>query len=153
MNRPQARTILSIVRLALSALTAIAFALASCGAQAQPTGTPTGATPQSAQPQAGAPPQSAAQHPPVAPGDDLAQMRTDLNRMESLLGNMSSEIEFLHDQNLQILLRTNAQMWTTLIRDLRRQVDREEQQRGHMEQPEGNSGVPGPPNQGGRAGL
>ncbi len=49
--------------------------------------------------------------------------------MESLLGNMSSEIEFLHDQNLQILLRTNAQMWTILIRDLRRQVDREERAR------------------------
>ena len=54
------------------------------------------------------------------PSDDVAQMRTDLDRMESLLGNMSSEIEFLRDQNLQILLRTNAQMWTMLIRDLRR---------------------------------
>jgi len=154
MNRPQAQAVLSIVRLALSALIAIAFALASCGAQAQSTGTPTGATPQSAQPRADEPPQSAAQHSPAAPGDDLAQMRTDLSRMESLLGNMSSEIEFLHDQNLQILLRTNAQMWTTLIRDLRRQVDREQQQRGRMGQPEGDSGVPGPPsNQGGRAGL
>jgi hypothetical protein len=49
--------------------------------------------------------------------------------MESLLGNMSSEVEFLRDQNLQILLRTNVQMWTILIRDLRRQMDREEQQR------------------------
>jgi len=56
-------------------------------------------------------------------------MRTDLDRMESLLGNMSSEIEFLRDQNLQILLRSNAQMWTTLIRDLRRQVDREQRDR------------------------
>ena len=59
-------------------------------------------------------------------GDEFAQMRNDLNQMESLLGNMSSEIEFLHDQNLQILLRTNARMWTILIRDLRRQIDREE---------------------------
>lgn len=60
-------------------------------------------------------------------GDDLSQIRDDLNKMESLNLNMSSEIEFLHDQNLQILLRTNSQMWTVLIRDLRRQVARQEQ--------------------------
>jgi hypothetical protein len=74
----------------------------------------------------------------------LAQMRTDLDRMDSLLGNMSSEIEFLRDQNLQILLRTNAQMWTILIRDLRKQVDREEQQRNRGQQPEGGSPAPKP---------
>ena len=62
-------------------------------------------------------------------GDDLAQMRTDLNNMESLLNNMSSEITFLRDQNLQILLRSNARMWTILIRDLRLQIDREERRR------------------------
>ncbi len=61
--------------------------------------------------------------------DDLAQMRDDLNKLESLNLNMSSEIEFLRDQNLQILLRSNVQMWTILIRDLRRQLDREEQHR------------------------
>ncbi len=81
--------------------------------------------------QAGALSQPAAQTAPAAPDGDLAQMRTDLDRMESLLGNMSSEIEFLRDQNLQILLRTNAQMWIILIRDLRRQVDREERRRDH----------------------
>jgi hypothetical protein len=54
-------------------------------------------------------------------------MRTDLNHMESLLNNMSSEITFLRDQNLQILLNSNARMWTILIRDLRLQIDREEQ--------------------------
>jgi len=58
-------------------------------------------------------------------------MRIDLDRMEGLLGNMSTEIEFLRDQNLQILLRTNAQMWRMLISDLRRQVDREERQPSH----------------------
>ena len=62
--------------------------------------------------------------PPLPRGsDELTQMRDDLNRMESLNMNMSSEIEFLHDQNLQILLRTNAQMWSILIRDLRRQIE------------------------------
>jgi hypothetical protein len=61
--------------------------------------------------------------------DDLAQMRTDLNHMESLLNNMSSEITFLRDQNLQILLNSNARMWTILIRDLRLQIDREQQRR------------------------
>jgi hypothetical protein len=64
---------------------------------------------------------------PSQPRDDLLQMRDDLNRMESLNMNMSSEIEFLHDQNLQILLRTNSQMWTVLIRDMRRQLEQEEQ--------------------------
>jgi len=42
---------------------------------------------------------------------------------------MSSEIEFLRDQNLQILLRTNSQMWTILIRDLRLRIERDEQRR------------------------
>ena len=66
--------------------------------------------------------------PARAPASDqLARMRDDLNRLESLNLNMSSEIEFLRDQNLQILLRTNVQMWTILIRDLREQVAREEQ--------------------------
>lgn len=66
---------------------------------------------------------------PTQPSDDLAQIRDDLNRMESLNMNMSSEIEFLHDQNLQILLRTNSQMWTVLLRDMRRQLERDEQRR------------------------
>ena len=78
-----------------------------------------------------APAASASGAPQAAPGasDELTQMRDDLNRLESLNLNMSSEIEFLRDQNLQILLRTNSQMWTVLIRDLRRQIDREEQRR------------------------
>jgi TolA-binding protein len=73
--------------------------------------------------------QSTARPAPGEAGDDLAQMRTDLNHMESLLNNMSSEITFLRDQNLQILLNSNARMWTILIRDLRLQIDREEQRR------------------------
>jgi hypothetical protein len=65
-----------------------------------------------------------------APGnDELARMRDDLNKLESLNLNMSSEIEFLRDQNLQILLRTNVQMWTIVIRDLREQIAREEQRK------------------------
>ena len=66
--------------------------------------------------------------PPPAVGR-IQQMRTDLNQMESLMNNMSSEITFLRDQNLQILLNTNVQMWTILIRDLRQQLDDEEQKR------------------------
>ncbi len=56
-------------------------------------------------------------------------MRDDLNKLESLNMNMTSEILFLRDQNLQILLRTNSQMWTILIRDMRQQIEREEQRR------------------------
>ena len=73
--------------------------------------------------------QGATRPSPGEAGDDLAQMRTDLNHMESLLNNMSSEITFLRDQNLQILLNSNARMWTILIRDLRLQIDREQQRR------------------------
>jgi hypothetical protein len=42
------------------------------------------------------------------------------------MNNMQSEINFLRDQNLQILLNTNVRMWTILIRDLRRQLDEEQ---------------------------
>jgi len=66
---------------------------------------------------------------PAPAADRTQQMRADLNQMESLMGNMQSEINFLHDQNLQILLNTNVRMWTILIRDLRRQLDDEEQRR------------------------
>jgi len=72
-----------------------------------------------------APQQGAVQSLPQS--TDSSQIRDDLNKMESLNMNMSSEIEFLHDQNLQILLRTNSQMWTILIRDLRRQLALQEQ--------------------------
>jgi hypothetical protein len=85
------------------------------------------------------PPQTAAGQ--QSQTDDLAQMQADLNQLESLHNLMSSEIEFLHDQNLQILLRTNAQMWTVLTRDLRRLIDREEQRR-RADQPASGSTHP-----------
>ena len=68
--------------------------------------------------------------------DRIQQMRTDLNQMESLMNNMQSEINFLRDQNLQILLNTNVRMWTILIRDLRRQLDDEELRRNQESQSE-----------------
>lgn len=70
-----------------------------------------------------------ASSPAPSPTDRIAQMRADLNQMESLMGNMQSEINFLRDQNLQILLTTNVRMWTILIRDLRSQLDEEEERR------------------------
>ena len=83
------------------------------------------------------PAQPAQVSPPASssPDAELAQMRNDLNLMESMNNNMSSEIEFLRDQNLQILLRTNARMWTTLIRDLRQQLDREERRHPLQREP------------------
>jgi hypothetical protein len=80
---------------------------------------------------AGAPAAQGQQPPASGTSDDLAQMRIDLDHMESLLNNMNSEITFLRDQNLQILLNTNSRMWTMLIRDLRLQINREEQHRTH----------------------
>ena len=127
MNRPASDFGIRLMGGAFAAMTFIASTLTPAAAWAQSTSALPSATAQSMQTLPAAA-QSGGAPPPTA-GDDLAQMRTDLDRMESLLGNMSSEIEFLHDQNLQILLRTNAQMWTTLIRDLRRQVDREQRVR------------------------
>ena len=133
MNRLRANPGIHVTYLALAVMVFMVLALSRT--EAQSAATPTGATAQS---QA-----ASSQTAPPTPGDDLAQMRIDLDRMESLLGNMSSEIEFLRDQNLQILLRTNAQMWTTLIRDLRRQVDREEKQRSYYEiHPAGDNAAP-----------
>jgi len=107
--------VISIRRIAFVML----FSTLLLAQQSTETGTGKPATPST--------PQNAMQQPPSQSNDDLAQMRDDLNKMESLNMNMSSEIEFLHDQNLQILLRTNSQMWTILIHDLRRQIQLEEQ--------------------------
>jgi len=82
-----------------------------------------------------APPGSSVPQASAQPGDEFTQLRNDLNRLESLNLNMSAEIEFLRDQNLQILLRTNSQMWTVVIQDMRRQLEREEQRRGMPPQP------------------
>jgi len=74
------------------------------------------------------PTSNAPAQPSSAPTTDRSQqMHADLNQMESLMNNMQSEINFLRDQNLQILLNTNVRMWTILIRDLRSQLDAEEQ--------------------------
>jgi len=107
---------------------------------------PSGAANRNAQPADVARAQAAGQQSAARPSDDLAQMRVDLDRMESLNLNMSSEIEFLRDQNLQILLRTNSQMWTLLIRDLRLRIEHDEQLRS-TQPPAGGSRTPAaPPN-------
>jgi hypothetical protein len=103
--------------------------LLSSSLWAQSAGEQLSPSAQGGQSQADTARQAATRPSPGEAGDDLAQMRTDLNHMESLLNNMSSEITFLRDQNLQILLNSNARMWTILIRDLRLQIDREEQRR------------------------
>jgi len=121
MNRLEPRNCFTLVQ-------TLAILLMTCQLWAQ-TSAPSDTAAQTTQSQAAASTQPTEQQPPPATSDELEQMRTDLDRMESLLGNMSAEIEFLRDQNLQILLRTNAQMWRVLIRDLRRQVDREQRQR------------------------
>ena len=73
--------------------------------------------------------------PQTSASDRIQNMRADLNQMESLMNNMTSEINFLRDQNLQILLNTNVRMWTILIRDLRLQLDEEEQKRSLESKP------------------
>ena len=106
-----------MLKLVCIAILLSATALAQSGGS---TGTASPAAPAAAQSVPSSSPQ---------PADDLAQMQQDLNRLDGLLNNMSAEIEFLHDQNLQILLRTNSQMWTILIRDMRTRLAREQQHR------------------------
>ena len=125
-NHRQAHSGTYVTSLVLAAITFLSLTVTAPQALAQSAAAPLSAAAGSVQPQASQTPQPGAQQPPATPDSDLAQMRTDLDRMDSLLGNMSSEIEFLRDQNLQILLRTNAQMWRMLISVMRRQVDREE---------------------------
>ena len=111
----------------------------------QAAASPSGGGNQNPEPVLAAPAQVPGRQLSGQTGDDLAQMRVDLDRMESLNSNMSSEIEFLRDQNLQILLRTNSQMWTILIRDLRRQIDRDQQRRSTEPQaPATENSVPQP---------
>ncbi len=83
--------------------------------------------------------------PAAQPTDDLSRMSLDLDHMDGLLNNMSSEIEFLHDQNLQILLRTNAQMWTMLLRDMRQQLARERQRQAIAPARDSDASNPAPP--------
>ena len=115
-----------------------AAAVAQTGGAAPPitSAPPTQAASSAAQTGSGgtpsAPPTQAATNPSA---DPTAQMRADLNQMESLMNNMSSEVTFLRDQNLQILLNTNVRMWTILIRDLRMQLDEQERQRAPSRAP------------------
>lgn len=110
--------------------------LLSSALLAQDSSSQRGTGDQVSNPAASGPAQLSVQQPPVGTGDELARMRDDLNKLESLNMNMTSEILFLRDQNLQILLRTNSQMWTILIRDMRQQIEREEQRRAVPPQPE-----------------
>ncbi len=72
------------------------------------------------------PPQEAAANPP-SPPDPAHQMQLDLDQMDSLVNNMATQVSFIRDTNMSILLNTNVRLWTVLIRDLRMQV--QEQQR------------------------
>ena len=103
----------------MSKLCAIILAiLMACAAVCAQTASQTQPQPQ---PPAGGIPQSA---PPI---DRARQMELDLNQMESLLNNMAAQVSFIRDTNMSILLNTNVQLWSVLIRDLRLQL--QEQQR------------------------
>jgi small-conductance mechanosensitive channel len=85
-----------------------------------------------------APPASAQATPPATSSpapDRIQQMRTDLDQMESQMNSMSSRVNFLRDQNLQILLNNNVRLWTILIRDLRLQLDEEQHKRDAESKP------------------
>ena len=123
----------------------IAFVLLlSSALLAQDSSSQRGTGNQASNPAANGPAPVSGQQPIAPAGDELARMRDDLNKLESLNMNMTSEILFLRDQNLQILLRTNSQMWTILIRDMREQIAREEQRRAAPPQPAKAAAKPSP---------
>jgi len=123
----------------------IAFVLLlSSALLAQDSSSQRGTGDQASNPSASGLAQPPVQQSPASAGDELARMRDDLNKLESLNMNMTSEILFLRDQNLQILLRTNSQMWTILIRDMRQQIEREEQRRAAPLQLERPAAKPSP---------
>jgi len=123
----------------------IAFVLLlSSALLAQDSSSQRGTGNQASNPAANGPAPVSGQQPIAPAGDELARMRDDLNKLESLNMNMTSEILFLRDQNLQILLRTNSQMWTMLIRDMREQIAREEQRRAAPPQPAKAAAKPSP---------
>ena len=102
----------------MSRILMIVFAtVVSCAAAAQ------NATPQaqsSPTPQLGAPGSSA---PRV---DPARQVQLDLDQMESLLNNMAAQVSFIRDTNMSILLNTNVQLWSVLIRDMRMQLQQQQ---------------------------
>ena len=57
------------------------------------------------------------------------QMQLDLNQMESLLSNMSAQVNFVRDTNMSILLNTNVRLWSVLLRDLRLQLEEQQRER------------------------
>lgn len=93
-------------------------ALAQAARTAEPQSLPAQGEPTQA---AGAPVQTST--------DPAAQMEIDLNQMDGLLNNMATEVSFIQNTNMQILLNTNVRLWTLLLRDLRRQVQ-EQQKHG-----------------------
>lgn len=122
----------------------IAFILlfsAALLAQAPATPTANGKNPPQAQTNATPAPSPGTR---ASAAGQYTQMLNDLSQMESLNLNMSSEIEFLRDQNLQILLRTNSRMWTILIRDLRQQIQLQ-QRSSTVERPVVPRATPQPP--------
>lgn len=108
----------------------IVIAMLMAGAAAAQTA---GQTPQSAPPQT--PAGAATQAPPQLPAggmtqqqplDSTRQMRLDLDQMDSLLNNMSAQVNFIRDTNMSILLNTNVRLWSVLIRDMRMQLQEQE---------------------------
>ncbi len=81
----------------------------------------------SPQPQQPTNTQSAGEATPAPRPDPARQMQLDLDQMDSLLNNMAAQVSFIHDTNMSILLNTNVRLWSTLLRDLRLQM--EEQQK------------------------
>ena len=88
------------------------------------SGQTTGRNPQQPSPQQNPAPAATAT---ASSPDPARQMQLDLDQMESLLNNMSAQVNFIRDTNMSILLQTNVRLWSVLIRDLRMQM--QEQQR------------------------
>ena len=131
--------VLTIMTVMLLACAAYAQTANQTPQQAPPQLPPGGITQAPAQLPAGDMTQAPAQLPAgdttssAPPVDAARRMELDLNQMESLLNNMAAQVSFIRDTNMSILLNTNVQLWSVLIRDLRLQL--QEQQRGGTKSP------------------
>ena len=108
----------------MSKMTRIAIILLVMGAVAIAQSTEQSPQPSSA-PKAASPEASV----PAARPDPGHQMQLDLDQMESLLNNMTAQVNFIRDTNMSILLQTNVRLWSVLIRDLRMQLDAQQRER------------------------
>jgi hypothetical protein len=78
-----------------------------------------------------APPQKQ-EAPATERPDATQQMQLDLDQMDSLVNNMATQVSFIQNTNMSILLNSNVRLWTILLRDLRLQLEQQKRAAGRQ---------------------